>query len=220
MANIFSSWTVANWIAFFSFLLSIATAFFLIKNFFLAQKQTKISLSINQFNIFQKELEGLIKEAKEIKFSSKYPNLTKPYQQDFEESDGIYYITLFSIISHIKYYNNESHERENLLNDFRHQIIFPLMKYYSKILQFLSRVKNDEVLSKSYKNILYNYIERDVLQSYLRISNNQLGNELQYDLSIFETSVFDPTSFYKINEFYIKDDLFQYQNLNFYINTL
>lgn len=220
MTNLFCSWTVANWIAFFSLLISIGTAFFLIKNFFLGQKQTKISLSINQFNIFQKELEGLTKEAKGIKFSSNQQDLTKPYQKHFEESDGIYYIGLFLIISHIKYYNKESQERDALLNDFRHQIIFPLFKYYSKIFQFLNRVKNDEVLSESYKKILYNYIERDILQSYFRISNNKLGNELHYDLSIFETPVFNPNSFYSVNDFYIKNNLFQYQNLNFYITTL
>lgn len=217
----FSNWSTTNLIALGSLIVSIGTAILLIRNFILGQKQTKLSLAINQFKIYKEELDGFINEAKSIKFKSIREELTKPYKNSYEESDGIFYIHLFLIIDHIKFLSPESEERRLLISDFRGQVIFPLLKFYDKLFHFLVRIYKDEVLSKDYKKILYNYIERDLLQTYFRIANNKnLGEEMQYDLSVFETPVFKKDTFYRINQFYIYRDIFQYKNQDFYIKTL
>lgn len=185
------------------------------------QKQTRISLAINQYNIFQKELDSFIKEANDIKFKSDLsPTILAPYKHAFENANGIYYIKVFDdVLDSIRLLPDDSTERRPLINDFRLNILTPLYRYYDKLYHFLIQINKDKVLTDQYKRILYNYIERDILLTYFRISNYKRGDTLYCDLSVFNTTGYPISNFYLINDFYIKNNAFQYKNLKFYANT-
>ena len=196
-------------------------AYFLRKTFIEGKKQTKTSLAINQFNIFHDELKGLVVEAKEMRFHTDLGNgILKTLNHEFEKANGIYYIGIFSISSDLKLtLAQDAEDNRALINDFRHNVLFPLSQYYDKLYHFLNRIKCDETLSLDYKKILYNYIERDILQTYLRVCNYERGNKRHCELSIFKTEVYDQNSFYNINNFYIDNSAFQYKDQAFYIKT-
>ena len=107
------------------------------------------------------------------------------------------------------------------MNDFRHNVLFPLERYYDRLLHFLQSVKVDTTMEEYYKEIIYTKVERDILQTYFRICNCTLANisKLDYDISIFSTSMYDTTSFYRINDFYKENKIFQYKDLTFYQRT-
>jgi len=192
---------------------------YMYKTFTSGQKQTEISLAINQFKIYHFELQGLIEEAKNIKFRSDSVLSNEKLESlisSFNNSNGISYIYVFSMLTNPQYglKNNQ-----NMINDFRHNVLFPLIPYYAKIFSYLKRVKNDKVLNIDYKNILYYQIERDLLQTYFRICNNCHSNYKTVNLSIFKTEAFDPETFFIINRFYIENDIFLFNDLKFYQNT-
>lgn len=186
------------------------------------QKQTEISLSINQFNIYHFELQGLIGEGKNIKFRSDLnEGILKTLDYQFINSNGIEYISVFTIATDtLKYTLNKNNENSQVvINDFRNNVLFPLSRYYDKLFHFLNRVKADKVLNQDYRNILYNYIERDVLQTYFRVCNNCFQDFMTVDLLPFKTIKYDTETFYKINKFYIENKIFQYKDLQFYKDT-
>ncbi len=125
-------WTTNDTLNLLLVIVSVITAIYLIKTFTQGQKQTKTSLSINQFAIFQKELDGFISEGKQMRFNSNIERILDIYKNDFSESNGIHYIGLFNILTQINYYNLESVERQEIINDFRQRILFPLFRYYDK----------------------------------------------------------------------------------------
>jgi hypothetical protein len=216
----FKDWTASTSIALIGLAISLVTAFFLVRNFYLGRKMTGISVSINQFNIYYKELEGFIKEAKDMKFVSKKPELLKSYEERYRQANGISYINIFPVVKDVGFYEAESAERQAIIDDFRNEVIYPLFKFYDRLRHYLERIDDDSILSAEYKDILFNYVERDLLQDYLRITNHRAGGQLWYDLTLFETPVFDQRIFYRINEFYISHEAFQFKDLAFYQRTL
>jgi hypothetical protein len=202
------------------FIVYAVMAILMWKTFKEGQRQSNISLSISQFNILNKEFEGLLSEAQNMKFKSELEDLQlKPFRHSFEKSNGIYYISLFTILDTIKYYKDPSDEKENYIIDFRHNVIFPLSRFYDKIHHFLQRVQIDKTINDDHKRILYYYIERDLLQTYFRVCNHRFGNILQCSLADIETEVFKEAAFHEINVFYKRNSLFQFKNLNFYETT-
>lgn len=190
------------------------------KTFKEGQRQSNVSLSISQFNILNKEFEGLLSEAQNMKFKSELEELPlKPFRQAFEKGNGIYYIELFEILNTIKYYQEPSDEKRKCIIDFRHNVIFPLSRFYDKIHHFLQRVQIDKTINDDHKRILYYYIERDLLQTYFRVCNYRFGNILHCSLAEIETKVFTEEAFHEINIFYKKNSLFQFKSLNFYETT-
>lgn len=201
---------------FLIFIVYAIMAKYMYKTFTGGQKQTEISLAINQFNIYHFELQGLIEEAKNIKFYSDLDLINgklKSLSPAYDKANGINYIEVFSMLTNPSY---DLKNNQDMINDFRHNVLFPLVRYYDKLFYYLNRVKNDKVLNHDYRNILYNHIESDLLQVYFRICNHCHGTYMTVDLSIFKTEVFDPESFYMINRFFIENKTFQYKDLNFY----
>jgi len=196
------------------------------KQFEEGQKLTKTSLALSQFNIYNDELKNFINDAKNIKFqSSTDENTNKKLKQDMLEANGIFYISLFSFIYTAKVLLNtkddeESRKVNETVSDFRHNVLFPLERFYDRLLHFLNSVKKDLTMEDSYKQIIYTKVERDLLQTYFRICNYKiLGEKLDYDLVIFDTTVYNSKSFYRINQFYIDNTAFNYKDLTFYNKT-
>ena len=195
-------------------------AFLMWRTFKEGQRQSNVSLSIGQFNILNKELEGLNTEAQNFKFKSEMEEVQfKPFRHAFETSNGIYYIDLFNILDTIKFYHEPSDEKRNYVNDFRHNILFPLTRFYDKLFDFLQRIKTDTTINNEHRKILYYYIERDLLQTYFRICNYQFGGTLKCRLTDIETEKFKESLFHRINDFYRTNNLFQFKDLNFYQMT-
>lgn len=222
-----SSWLIADkinllllFINALIFIVYARMAYLMNKTFVVGQKQTALSLAINQFNIFQKEFDSFLNEAKNIQFESRLDEVTFiSYKESFKKSNGINYIELFQILETIKYYIEPSSEKDKIINDFRHSVLFRLFKFYDKLYLFLIQIKDDQVLTMQYKLLLYNYIERDILQIYFRVSNYVFNNNLHFDLTMLQTLAYDPKTFYDINNFYIDNDIFQYQLLDFYVTN-
>ena len=216
-------WTVANWISFWGLILSLITAGFLIANFFISRKITTTSLAINQFNIYNDELKAFKEEAKNIKFEQKFKySMITP--EDFEKSNGVSYITLFTFSADeniIRNYNSDITLDPNYLDIslFRSSVIFPLEIFYSKLSHLLEKILKDKILLKEYKTFLFSRIERDLLQDYFRICNFEFLDRKTYNLAIFKSEGYNSDKFYKINKFYIENNLFDFRNLEFYKAT-
>ena len=165
-------------------------------------------------------MDSFIEEAKQIEFQQPYGNLFIAAINPPEYGNGINYIHLFIRVP-VMYYKCDKNleEKKQKLDNFRHCILFPLSRYYHRLYSFLVRIKNDKVLGLDYQNMLYNYIERDLLQNYFRIFNNKTSGNIDYDLSIFDTELYKSKSFYLINNFYIENNAFQHEDLNFYTHT-
>lgn len=191
-----------------------------------ANTLTKQNLAINQFEIYNDEFKSIIQLFEKLKFSVDFNlincNPGRLNGTDFKnwvnQSNGIDYINAFHILTFRDYFLEESGSL-NLyrLNEFRYNIIFPLVRHYIVLLNFLNRVKDDEILTVDYQKIFYLRVERDLLQHYLRICNNEfIPGTKWYDLSIFDTEVFDSKEFYVINKFYNNNKSFQMWSWNFY----
>jgi hypothetical protein len=203
---------------------TIITAFYLYRTYRTGQSQTSTSLAINQFNIYYNEFVDFVKEAENLKFGDESSNLSVVGLSDIPNRyNGINYIaTLNFTTDRMKYIlqNTKTLNERSLRSNFREGILYPLSRFYDRLYKFLLRIKNDDVLIQNYKNILYMYVERDLLQTYFRVCNNTHGPELLYDLTPFKTQAYDANSFYGINRFFIENNCFQYNNLTFYQETL
>lgn len=211
------SWSIPDSINTLVLLVSSIMAWVMYKTFKEGQKQTRQALAIDQFHIFEKELGGLLEEAGKIKFESytQYEKL-KPYKDQFDNANGIYYIYIFDVLNDVRLLPFDSEERRYLVDSFRHAALFPLTRYYDKLHHFLTRIDQDQILSDNYKKLLYNYVERDILQIYFRVCNYSFVGQLHCDLSVFETVKYKPQTFYKINQFFIDKNAFEFKSQAFY----
>lgn len=222
--DLFLGWSTPTWISLGGFCISIITAIFLIINFFQNRNLAKTSLAINQFNIYYNSLKDFIDEAKKIQFKPEYEDeeVHPIVKQHMEKSNGIWYIQLLMFVSHMSHLDIKPDEKlKSQMFNFTYCVLAPLVRYYDKLLHFLNAVYDDTVLADRYKKIIFNKVEQELLQIYFRVCNNVRWQEKkEYDLSKFKTVGFDTSIFYEINSFYIKNKLFQYKNLEFYIKTL
>ena len=134
------------------------------------------------------------------------------FNQGIEEANGMN-IAMMSLFRPFLHPENEN-LKEIEVSSFRLFLLFPLLREYVSLLDFLKEVRSDKILSIEYKNRFYKIIERDVLQSYFRICNFCMFQYMKYNLSSLQKT--DLEDFYAINNFYIENDLFQYNNLRFY----
>lgn len=214
------TWATADTINTLILITYIVTVWVIYKTFKEGKRQTTISLSISQYNILYKELLDLIEDAKNIKFKSDLGEEAHVnIRTRIDEANGIYYIPLFLFTSSgVKFLKKDDAAKH--INDFRHNILFPLVRYYDRLYQFLEIVIKDEILEPNHKNYIYNKVERDLLQTYFRVCNYQFMSEKpDYDLIPFETEKFNADSFYRINKLFIEKNLFQFKDLEFYKET-
>jgi len=184
-----------------------------------SRKQTSYSLAINQYNIVYQDLKGIHKKFEELNFKEilkksniAETNLPQSSRQGIEEANGLN-IPMIYLFRPFLHPTNKSLKEEGI-GFFRFNIIFPLLREYVSLFDFLKDVKNDKILSIEYKNRLYKIIERDILQSYFRICNYRRFTNMKYYLSSLQPE--DLEDFYAINNFYIENNLFQYNPLDFY----
>lgn len=187
------------------------------------RKQTKISLSISQFNILDNLLSDFINEAKTITFKSELEDdsFLNNILKSHPELSGIYYMPLLIIALNNRLGVMLRDGEIDRLNNYRHNIVFPLVGYYDKLYGFIIDVIKDEVITEKYKKMLLKKVEREILQTYFRVCNYSVINDgvLAYNLNPLETENFDLDSFYKINKLYIDKGLFEYKDLDFYKET-
>lgn len=224
-------WNIDNTIQSLVLLTAAISLFFLYRTLREGQKQakqsnklTKQSLSISQYQIFIEELKYFIERFQNLKFSVNPVSLPGPeYNSDIQNATGIDYIKAFRpLIRPVTYFFNADRSLNDAKADeFRHNILFPLYRHYSQLYNFLERVKSDSLLKEEHKNLLYLIVERDLLQTYFRITINEDPlRKKWYDLSMFDTAVFNSNSLYAISNFYINNNLFTLHSLDFYKETL
>lgn len=215
------SWTTADTINTLILITYIVTAWVIYRTFKEGKRQTTISLSISQYNILYKELIDLIDDAKSLKFKSDLGNEAHVnIRTRIDEANGINYIALFLFTANDNKFIQSQPDGQSHINDFRHNILFPLVRYYDRLHYFLETVIKDDVLEANHKKYIYNKMERDLLQTYFRVCNYRfMSNEPDYNLRTFETEKFSADSFYKINSLFIEKNLFQFKDLDFYKRT-
>lgn len=185
-----------------------------------AQQQTGYSLAINQYNILYQDLVGITKRFAELNFKEiiKKDNVIETsflgkFHQGIEEANGMN-ISMIYLFRPFLHPENEKLTEAEIIH-FRIYILFPLLREYVSLYDFLKEVKSDKILSDEYKNRFYKIIERDILQSYFRVCNYSYFNDiLKYNFSKLQKV--DLVDFFAINNFYIENNLFQYNNLEFY----
>jgi hypothetical protein len=218
-----TTWELADKINFAILIVYFITAIVIFITFWEGKKQTKISSSIGQYNIMKDEFSDFLEDAKNLKFNSKLiENADESIKPDLQNVNGIDYIPLFmfatdnTVLSSLKKGDNDENKQ-----DFRHNIIFPLERYYDKLYNYILSVVKDEILEQSHKDIILKKIERDILQTYFRVCNYGIGinGENFYQIHSFKTEKFNPDSFYRINKLYTDKKLWQYKNLEFYQET-
>lgn len=195
------------------------------------QKQAEYSLAQNQYNIYRQELEFIIETFKTLKFSDAKNQFPASYADAFNKANGIntdmIKIFAFLLVIEVSQITNEQRVA------FKMQIFQPLIWNYQRLLRFLVKIKDDNILSNIYKDMFYEKIEHDLLQSYFRICNNQTTDRgKDYDLKkIFTRKYKDEwqtlagdkkwiDEFYRVNNFYIENHTFRFKDLHFYQTTL
>lgn len=202
-----------------SLFVAIITLIYLFKTYKTSQRQTSMSLAINQYNIYHSEFKDFLEEAKNLRFRSESLNLNQVGLADATTKyNGLNYIEIFLCTIPGSIWREKLAEFK-LEHSFRSGVLFPLTLYHDRLYDFLCRINNDPILSGNYKGILYNYIERDLLQAYFRICNNTFRDSLEHNILEFSTNAYDAKSFYAINDFYINNNAFRYKSLQFYQNT-
>lgn len=186
--------------------------------------QLRNTLSNEEYRGYKEDLKDRINIFKTIKFK---PNI-KVYQKDsqlitsIEESNGIDYSGVFANSS-LGIYDPVKQNPE-VIADFKINFLFPLYREYVVLFDLLSEINENKSLSISHKMRLYKKIEMDLLQVYFKICNkispnindNKEKEEKEYNLTALEGHYFKKEDFYKINNFYIENELFQYHTLEFY----
>jgi hypothetical protein len=225
------NWNIDNSIQSLVLFTAAASVFLLFQTLREGQKQSRLSneltqqnLSISQYQIYIEEFKYFQQMLQNLSFKVDSNALPGPeFNKDIKDANGIEYIKPFRAIMRPNFYFLNENETLNDLraNEFRHNIIFPLFQKYSQLHNYLTRIKQDSLLKEEHKKLLYLLIERDILQTYLRICNNEDPlNRKRYNLDLFETSLFQSKMFYSINQFYIDNSLFSLHSLEFYKQTL
>lgn len=184
-----------------------------------SQKYNSRQLAINEYNILFQDFELIKIKLEKLKFEVDTNGFSDSFKKSLEESDGINYISLFSQFLNFELGNKN--DTNQLIGKFRIGVIFPFIRNYKNLGIFLNEVIQNDVLSDRYKAKFYIKVEQQLLQCYFRICNNidQLGKP-NYDLSLFDSEVYKSAEFLEINDLYIKNNLFQMNDLDFYIKTL
>ena len=176
-------------------------------------------LAINEYDILLQDFELLKTNLEKLTFDIDTEGLSESFKRQLEESNGINYISLFTQFLDIELSNKEiEKEKEKVISRFRRGVIFPLLRNYRNLGIFLNEVIQNDILIDRYKKKFYLKVEQLLLQNYLRICNNiDPSGDVSYDLKSFDSVVYKSNEFNEINELYIKYNLFQIHDLDFYI---
>jgi hypothetical protein len=190
-----------------------------------AQFQSRATLAMNQYNIYYKELEGISTKFEDMNFKKKMErsgfdiDITFPqnFRQSLDFANGkneslIALFNLFMIPDRLKRTKNQEIY-------FQQDILLPLIRGYEHLFLFLNAIKNDKILTDEYKSMFYEKIEYELLQSYLRVCNYQfMDKDNDFNLSCYPAQWLE--EFYKVNNFYINNNVFRYKDLEFYRRTM
>jgi hypothetical protein len=223
-------WNIDNSIQSLVLITAAISLYFLYKTLKSGQRQadesnelTLQNLSISQYQIYTEELKYFFEVFQSLKFKVEDHKFPDPdYLAQIKSADGIAYIQVFRILLTNSYFlKADSSLITERVDEFRHKIVFPLFRNYGMLYNFLSRVKSDQLLKNEHKKIIYLIVERDLLQHYFRLCNNEDPlRKKSYDLSLFDTPVFQSQSFCAINQFYVDNGVFSLHTLEFYKETL
>lgn len=185
-----------------------------------SQKFNSRQLSMDEYTILLQDFEFIKTKLENMTFKMETKELSEIFDKNLEKADGINYMLLFSQILKFELPKDKK-EKDQIISNFRFNIIFPLIREYRNLGIFIKEVIDNDTLSLRYKNKFYLKVEQLLLQHYFRICNNinSLG-ESEYELEIFDSLAYKAEEFKEINELYIKYDLFQINDLKFYKNTL
>ena len=201
-------------IAMFSMILLILT----LSN---SQSFNSRQLAINEFNILLQDFELIKTNIEKLTFSIDTNGFSDSFKDQLAKSNGINYISLFSLFLDFELTNNQDKDAE-LISRFRQGVIFPLIRNYRNLIIFLNEVIQNDILGDRYKKKFYLKVEQLLLQHYFRICNNiDYRGELAYNLELFDfKEVYRSSEFTELNELFIKHNLFQINNLEFYKRTI
>lgn len=200
-------------IALFSVILLILT---------LSDSQTFNSrqLAIIEYNILLQDFELVKNNIEKLTFIIDTNGFSDSFKEQLAETNGINYISMFSQFLGFELSKTQD-ENEKLISRIRLGVIFPLIHNYRNLIIFLNEVIVNDILSERYKKKFYLKAEQLLLQHYFRICNNiDITGEQEYNLELFDSVAYKSHEFMELNSLFIKYNLFQIHDLDFYKRTL
>jgi len=188
-------------------IITIITIILLIWTLSETKNFNKNQLSLNEYNILLQDFELIKLRLESLHFDINKSLFTDSLIHDLEKSNGIKYCTLLLQFLDFEI-KDESEDVKRIIN-FRAKVIFPLLQNYRNLEVFLEDVRLSKLLGNNYQIKFYKKVEQLLLQEYFRICNNldSVGEPI-YQLDVFNTDVFDSNEFKRINDLFVKYDLF------------
>lgn len=188
-----------------------------------SQKYNKNLLAMDEYKIMLQDFEIIKLNLENLKFKIKLDQIPEHFENDLRNANGVDYIHVF----HSFFLLNDTQNpfitnitKTELKSSFRTNVIFPLVRNYKNVALFIEEVANNKLLESRYKRKLYLKVEQQLLQHYFRICNNiDSSRKQEYNLKVFDSNGFNSNEFFTLNELFIKDDLFQINDLNYYKNN-
>ncbi len=177
-------------------------------------------LGINEYNILLQDFELVKTNIENLTFNFDTDGFSDNFKKQLAESNRTNYISLFMLFLGSELSRTES-DNEELISRIRFGVIFPLIRNYKNLIIFLNEVIQNDILSDRYKKKFYLKTEQLLLQHYFRICNNvDSTGEPEYDFKLFDTVAYKSHEFTELNNLFIKNNLFQINDLEFYQKTL
>ncbi len=176
-------------------------------------------LAINEYNILLLDFELVKNNIEKLTFSFDTSGFSDNFKKQLAESSGTNYIQLFSQFLEFEL-SKTDRGNEKLISRIRFGVIYPLIRNYRHLSIFLKEVIQNDVLSDRYKQKFFLKTEQLLLQHYFRICNNvNMAGEPEFELELFDSEVYKSNEFTELNDLFIKNNLFQINDLEFYQMT-
>jgi len=177
-------------------------------------------LAINEYNILLQDFELVKNNIEKLTFNIDTEGFSDSFKKQLAESNGINYISLFTLLLGFELSKTQD-ENEKLIERIRSGVIFPLIRNYNNLIIFLNEVLQNDILSERYKKKFYLKTEQLLLQHYFRICNNiDIVGDPEYKLELLDSVAYKSHEFTELNDLFVKYDLFQIHDLDFYKKTL
>ncbi len=177
-------------------------------------------LAINEYNILLQDFELVKNNIENLTFAIDTNGFSDNFKKQLAESNGINYISLFTLFLGFELSKTQD-ENDKLIRRIRLGVIFPLTRNYRNLIIFLNEVIHNDILSERYKKKFYLKAEQLLLQHYFRICNNvDIMGDPEYNLELFDSEAYKSEEFTELNDLFVKHDLFQIHDLDFYRKTL
>lgn len=176
-------------------------------------------ISITEYNIVLKDFQIIKESLENLRFNIDKQKFSANFKEEIDKATGVDYINFLFQFLHFELKGDED-EREYMLSELRRSFIFPLVRQYNNLIEFLEQVIGNDVLHQVYKNKFY-YKTEMLLQHYLRICNyiDPSSGRLEYKIEIFDSNAYSATEFKSLNELFIKKKLWQKNDLEYYKRT-